>query len=378
MKTPKSLTLSLLLFVAATLAVAGCADGQAADESGDEAATEAAAADEATTTRVEVLRLAPSAFEDVVELNGTVEAVSDATLSAQAAGTVERIAERGDRVAAGGVVAQLDADEARAARAQAQAQFDLAQDAFERQEPLVRDSIISALEFERVRAERNQARAALDQAEKRLANTRVTAPFAGTVEERLVEPGEQAAPGTPVARLVSTRRVKVVAGVPERYAADIAPGTSVRMSFRAYGGGEIVAPVTFVGTAIDPDTRTFPIEVELGNADRTLKPAMVARLFVTRARLDDALVLPRSALVRDETGTHVFVATEGNGLRAEKRAITLGPVYGPRAVVRDGLAEGDRVVVAGQNQLAPGDRIRLTATYTALDAAGTPYGPSDG
>ncbi len=200
------------------------------------------------------------------------------------------------------------------------------------------------------------------------------------MEERLIEPGEQAAPGTPVARLVNTRRVKVVAGVPERYAADIAPGTSVRLSLRAYGGGELVAPVTFVGAAIDPDTRTFPIEVELGNPDRTLKPEMVARLFVTRERLDDALVVPRAALVRDEMGTHAFVAAEtegGSTLRAEKRTLTLGPVYGARAVVREGLAAGERVVVAGQNQLAPDDRLRLAATYTALDAAGTPYGPGE-
>jgi RND family efflux transporter MFP subunit len=362
-------------FLAAALLVlgagllSGCSDGQASS------AADTSQAPERPPARVETLRLTPTSFEDVIELTGTVEALNDATLSAQAAGTVTVLAERGARIPAGGRVAQVDAREEEAAVEQAEARYALAQDRFERQEPLYKDSIISALEFEQVRSERNQARAALAQAEKRLANTRVESPFAGIIEERFVERGEQIRANDPVARVVSTREVRVVAGVPERYANDIRPGTAVRLDFRKYGGTERTAEVTFAGRAINPDTRTFPIEVTLDNPDGRLKPEMVARVSVTRARLDSVVVIPRTAVVRDEAGTHAYVAVPTDStVTAQKRDIVLGPRYAERTVVESGLSMGASVIVAGQNALAPGDPVRIATQYDRIDASGTPYG----
>ena len=348
--------------------LSACNDGQAS--SAQEQAPERPPA------RVETLVLSPTAFEDVIELTGTVEALNDATVSAQAGGTITFLAERGTRVAAGERVAQVDDLEEEAAVEQARAAYELAQDRFERQQPLYKDSIISALEFEQVRSQRNQARAALTQAEKRLTNTRVDAPFPGTVEERFVERGEQIRANERVARIVDTRQVRVAAGVPERYANDIRVGTSVRLNFRNYGGSVRTAPVSFVGQAINPDTRTFPIEVELDNGDGTLKPEMVARVSVTRTTLDRALVNPRTAVVRDEAGTHAYVAVQTDSTTiAEKRSIQLGPRYAERAVVESGLSFGEAIVVAGQNNLAPGDPVDIATQFTRLDGTGTPYGP---
>lgn len=324
--------------------------------------------------RVETLTLSPGAFEDVIEITGSVEALNDATLSAQASGTITRLVERGTRLGRGSVVAQINPDEEQASVEQARAEFDLAKDRLERQRPLYKDSIISAIEFEQIRSEYNRTKAALAEAEERLRKTRVTTPFAGTVEERLVEPGEQVSPGTRVARVVNTRRVRVTAGVPERYANDIERGTTVRLDFSRYGAAVREAQVTFSGSAINPDTRTFPIEVEVDNTDGRLKPEMVARLYVTRERLDDALVIPRTAVVRDEQGTHAYVAVASDtAVVAQKRAIVLGSSYGERAVVASGLAAGDRVIVIGQTNVAPGDVVRVATEYDRIDPAGTPY-----
>ena len=352
------------------LVLSACDDGQASSTAPE--------APERPPAQVETLVLSPTSFEDVIELTGTVEALNDATLSAQAGGTITSLVERGERVAAGALVAQVDNREEAAAVEQAEAQYALAQDRFERQEPLYKDSIISALEFEQVRSERNQARAALTQAEKRLSNTRVETPFSGTVEERFVERGEQIRANDPVARIVSTKQVRVATGVPERYASDIRLGTSVRLDFRNYGGAVRTAPVTFVGRTINPDTRTFPIEVEVPNVDGRLKPEMVARVFVTRETMDDAIVIPRTAVVRDEAGTHAYVAVQADSTtRAEKRDITLGPRYGERAVVTAGLVAGEAVIVAGQNDLAPGDPVRVATQFDRSEPSGTPYGAPD-
>ena len=345
----------------------GCSEDQVSDASVQASSTQ-------PTTRVETLILEPTSFTDVIELTGSVEALDDATLSSQTNGTVEMLQDRGTRVQKGEVVAKIDAEEAKAAVERAEAQYALAQDQFERQQPLYRDSVISALEFEQVRSERNQTRAALSQARTRFENTRVRAPFAGTIEERFIEVGEQAAPGMKVARLVNTRRVKVTAGVPGRYANDIRKGTPVQLDFRRYDAGVRTAEATFVGNAIDPESRTFPIEVTVQNEDGRLKPSMGVNLRVTRAVLDSALVVPRSAILRDETGPHVYVAERTDStVVARNRELVLGPATGGRVVADSGLAAGDEVLIAGQNNASPGAPLEVAQQYGRSAAAGTPY-----
>jgi RND family efflux transporter MFP subunit len=345
----------------------GCGDSQAP-------ATADAAPRQTPSTRVETLVLEPTSFTDVIELTGNVEAIYDATLSAQASGTVMSIAELGAYIPKGGRVAQLDSTEAHAALEQTQARYELAQDRYERQEPLYRDSIITALEFEQVRSELTQARAARSQAEERLRNTRVTVPFSGTVEERFIQPGEQVAPNDPVARVINVRPAKVVAGIPERYAGDIEKGTAVQVRFRTAQLGERTGIVTFVGSAIDPESRTFTIEATIPNEDRAIKPEMVAQLQLDRTTIEDALVIPRPAVVRDEAGTHVYTVTRTDTAAvAQKRSVVLGPSTGARITVASGLEAGDEVVIVGQSNLAPGQPVEVTDRYTRIPAAGTPY-----
>jgi membrane fusion protein (multidrug efflux system) len=348
-----------------------------------EPAPDAAEAVDVTATPVNVVRADRGTFRDVIELTGTVEAPNDATLSAEASGTITNLAPLGTTVRQGQAVAQINpvmgqagVAQAEAALEAAEAQAELAEDQFRRQEPLLADSIISAAEFEAVRTQRAsalaqvaQARAAVAQARQQLAYTRVVAPFTGTVEERFVERGEQVVPGAPVVRLVSTATVDVEAGVPERYANDIQRGTPVRIQPTAYGLPELSGTVSFVGSAIDPQSRTFPIEVSIDNREGTLKPAMITKLFVTRSVLDDVLTVPLVAIVRDERGESVFVAvpTEGGAYVAERRAVETGPASDGRVVVTDGIEAGDRVVVAGQTQIADGDLLRLAET-TGLSA----------
>ena len=366
--------LTVLLALVAAMVLAGC---------GNESNDAQGAAQEVRAVRVETLVLSPTSFEDVIQITGSVEALDDATLSAQASGTVVALAPLGSTVGAGGTIAQLDPAMSRSAVQQAQAQvesaqaqFDLAEDNFERNEPLYSDSVISAVEWENVRAQYNQARAALaqakaslSQAQEQLRQSRVTAPFTGTVEEHFAELGEQVTPGRQIARVINTSRVKVVAGVPERYAADIEPGTPVMVDFKAYAGSNVRSEVDFVGRAIDPQSRTFPVEIQLPNPTGTFKPEMVAQVYVTRQEIEEALVVPRSAIVRDEDGDSVFlVEREGENAVAVKTPVTLGAGYGGQVVVTN-LQAGDEVIVLGQSNLTQGDRVQVMEQFEAVEEA---------
>ena len=292
---------------------------------------------------------------------------------------------------------------AQAQRRAAQSQLDLAQDQYNRQRPLLERQIISPLEFQNVESQLASARAQVAQADAGIAQargqlaaaregvkaaqaqaqagvagvnaaqaqlgfTRVTAPFSGVVEARLMEPGELASPGQPVVRLVGGGGLRIDAGVPERYAGEIEQGTPVTVNPTAYEAEPRGGRVVFVGRAIDPASRTFPIEVQTDNADGALRGDMVVGLQVTRRTIADALVLPQDAVVRDERGTSVFVVVPGDSAGVElarRREVTLGATSGGQVVVTQGLRAGDRVVVRGQSELADGDAVRVEGTRAA-------------
>jgi membrane fusion protein (multidrug efflux system) len=107
---------------------------------------------------------------------------------------------------------------------------------------------------------------------------------------------------------------------------------------------------------VDPSNRTFPIEFQLPNPGRAVKPEMVANIEVVRRVIENALVVPQEALVRVEDGYVVFVVEDDH---AVARPVTVGPSQRNRSVVTSGLQAGDRLVVVGQKQLAAGDRVRI-------------------
>ena len=328
--------------------------------------------------RVETLVLEPTVFRDVIQLTGSVDAFDDARLSAQTSGTVIAVAPLGTSLRNEATVAQINpllpesaVLQASAIVEAAEAQFGLARENLTRNEPLFADSVISTIEWEGVQAQYNQSRAnlaqaeaALDQARTMLAQTRVVAPFDGTVEEHFVEPGEQVTPGMAVVRLINTRRIKVISGVPERYAADILPGAPVQISFEAYRGKRIDGLVSFVGRAVDPQSRTFPIEIVIDNPDGTIKPEMVARVEVTREIIEDALVVPRAAVIRTENGHIVYLIETQEGIpTAVQRDLVPGPDFGAY-VVATNLQPGDEVIVLGQSRVIDGDRVEIATRHS--------------
>lgn len=367
--------IGFLVVAFATPLLAGCGSDRADGADTDQ---------QRNLRRVETLLLEPQSFDDIIEVTGTVEALDDAALSAQASGTLVSVEELGAPVSAGETVAQINPREARAAVEQAQAQvesaeaqYELAKDNYERQEPLYQDSIISAAEFESVRTELaqaranlSQARASLSQAEEQLANTRIVTPFDGTVEERLRKPGEQVSPGDQVVRVVNTQRVRVRAGVPERYVNDLERDDRVRVQARSTTLDERTGRIIFVGNTINPESRTFPIEVEIPNEDSRLKPEMVARLFITREQMEDALVIPRSAVSRDEEGLDVYTVTHRDSFAVVNiQSITLGPTSGNRAVVRSGLEAGQELIVVGQTDVSEGDTVSVVQRHRNIESA---------
>ncbi len=312
---------------------------------------------------VEVAEVEPRDFAHVVRVVGTVEADRDVVISAEEGGTVREVLVRqGQRVRPGQPLVRLDAGVLRAQLEQAVSQAELAEETWERQRVLWEEERVGT-EMAYLQAKYN-ARTARAQARvlaERVERTVIRAPIAGILEERMVDVGAMVSPGSPVARILDVDTVKIVAGVPERYAGDVVAGDEVTVTLDRAAGREFVGRVGYVSAAVDPSSRSFTVEVEVPNAGLPLKPGMVANVRIARERLDAALVVPRHAMLRRESGYAIYVAVpHADGWRAEARWVEPGIARGDEVVILQGLEAGERIVVVGQQRVVHGDVLVIT------------------
>lgn len=361
-----------VLVLGAAVTLAGCGGGAEDAEAASAVAEGTDPAGFSRAVNVEVEPVVAVPFIEYVSVTGVVEANRDVVVAAEEAGVVRQVyQERGANLRAGQAIAKIDDRVLSAQVDQARAAAELAQTTYERRKVLWEEERIgSEIAYLQARSAAEQAAANLANLAQRLARTVVRAPFAGFLEERMVELGSTVSPGTPVARVVDASPVKVVGAVPERFSADVATGREAVIRFDAIGVEE-GGTVSFVGSAVDESSRTFPIEVRVENRDGRFKPEMSANIRLPLRTFEDAIVVPQEALIRDEGGFVVYVAVrDGDGWIAEVRPVDTGAAEGDRVVVESGLEAGDHVIVLGHHRVSDGDRVNVVGGLDTPAGAG--------
>jgi RND family efflux transporter MFP subunit len=355
--------MGLVALAGLTIGLVGCRPS----EGGEAQAEEPDVADTtgARIVNVEVEHIAPSTFVDYIRITGEVEALYDVTISAEESGSILRfLVEKGARVRRGQVIAKIDDAVLSASVREAEALADVAREQYARQRRLwEEEGIGSEIAYLQAQSNATAAEARVEMFQARLARTEVKAPVSGIFDEKFVEVGEMVTPGAPVARVVSVGQVKITGGVPERYALFIHRGDSARVTLDPLGDREFFGTIQFVGTSVEPRSRTFPIEIVLQNPGNLIKPRMVANVQVERERLTDVVVVPQQVVVRTESGYQVFIVAARNGHPvAEARAVMLGPSFENRTVVTTGLAVGDQLITVGGRLVDDGSFVRVIAS----------------
>lgn len=311
---------------------------------------------------VEVHEVQPQTFIEEIRLTAVAQANQDVRVSAEESGVIRQIlVEKGARVRKGQALFRIDDAVLAAQVDQARAAAQLAGETWQRRRSLwEEDRVGSEIIYLEARAAAEQTAANLKVMEERLARTTIRAPFDGILESREVEIGTMVSPGTAVARIVDLNPIKVVAGVPERFAADVGLGATATITFDVLEGEVFHAPIGYVGATVEILSRTFPIEVELANPNGLMKPQMIANMSVIRRQVDDAIVVPQDALVRVEDGYVVFTAVEWDtGTVAEVRPVEVGPRQRDMVVIEKGIVAGEHLIVVGQKSVADGDRVNI-------------------
>ncbi len=284
--------------------------------------------------------------------DGVVEAVNQATLSAQTGGRVRELPfDVNDLVQAGDVVVRFTDVEQQAAQRQAEAALRAARAAFNEAEAeytRIRDiferKLVSRTQFDQATARRDATRAQLESAEaavraagEQVDYTAVRAPYTGIVTQRHVEVGETVRPGQPLISGLSLDRLRLNVSVPQSDVAAIREHG--RAALLLADGRRLDATRVTVFPYADPQTHSFSVRVELPQAETGLQPGMIAKVAFVIGEAQ-RLRVPISALVQRSEVSGVYVV-DAQGPRL--RQVRLGHRQGDRVEVLAGLAEGERI-----------------------------------
>jgi len=202
-----------------------------------------------------------------------------------------------------------------------------------------------------------QAEAALTTAKITLDKATIEAPITAVVSDRYVDEGDMVGPTTALMKIVDVKTLKALGGVGERYLPQLVPGeTAVRVKTDMYPQDTFEGTVYRVGVAVDPVTRTADVEIRVPNPDMRLRPGMFARITIVLQERENVVVVPDSALIREQDNVYVFVANAG---KAHRREIKLGVLQGEYHEVLEGLSAGELVVTRGRRQIEDGQAIEV-------------------
>jgi cobalt-zinc-cadmium efflux system membrane fusion protein len=267
----------------------------------------------------------------------------------------------GDSVKADQVLATMRSvalGEARSLVANARAAVEVARANFVRQDELRREGIGSQRAYLEAQGVLRGAESDLAAANERLhvyggrkgsgSMTTIRSPLNGTVIERHATAGEVVSDGSSLFMISDLSRVWVVGRVYEQDVAAARIGAPAVVSLQAYPGKVWAGEVSYVSHTLDPHTRTLDVRVELDNPDGTLRPGLFGRISLSpdADSAEQVAVIPQSAVQRIDGQTMVFVATDKPGV-FRPTFVTLGARARGKVEVRDGVAEGDQVVVSG-------------------------------
>ncbi|MBT8106461.1 MAG: efflux RND transporter periplasmic adaptor subunit [Woeseiaceae bacterium] len=274
-----------------------------------------------------------------------IEAYAEADVIAKVEGEVRALlAEEGDEVDAGQVLARLDGDRLRLELNQSRANLAKLQRDFERNKELREKGLLSEGEFEKLRYDLEAFEASYNLARLELDYTRIRAPIDGVVSERYIKLGNTIRVGDPAYRVTSLDPLVTYLHIPEREFQRIAPGQPVAIEIDALPGEPFMATVTRVSPVVDPVTGTFKTTIEMRDEQRRIKPGMFGRMNIIYDRHENVLQIPRAAIFDERGEESVYVIEDDKAIR---RPVQTGFGQNGMVEITAGLADADAVVTVG-------------------------------
>lgn len=302
------------------------------------------------------------------ETTGTIEAESEAPITARADGdVVEILVEEGDVVVRGQVLARLDGDRARLRAQRARADFKKSSSDYERLSNLHERGLISKAAYEALEYDVQAGKAAYDLAALDYEYTIVRSTIDGIVTSRNVNIGSNVREGQATFVVTDTDSLVAYLDIPQTELPKFAAGHEAVLTVDSDPDTEFSAFVERISPTIDADRGTFRATLAIDNTAGRIAPGMFGRFTVAYETHTDALVVPVSATVREDSDIVVYVVADGE---VSRRKIKTGIVADGMIEIIGGLAADEAIVLSGQMQLRDGSRVLISSAETSTRARG--------
>ena len=304
------------------------------------------------------IALAPKDFKHYIEVPAYVKtAENPARAAAETAGRLKSVLiKEGQSVSKGQLIATLSLESLEKSLEELTTNMTLAEDLFKRQSDLWAQKIGSEVQYLQAKTQLESLQKSKERLQAELAKANVYAPSSGFVEKLMLNVGEFCGPGSPIAEIVNSNNLKVIANVSESYIKAVKTGDQIRVTFPAIDKEQNVR-VSNVGRIINSTNRTFEIEAPISTENGLVKPNLMATIFIQDYAKAQAMVIPSELIMQDvESNNYVMVNENG---RAAKRIVTVGIDYKNESEIIDGLKAGDLLLIKGARQVVDGDLLEV-------------------
>ena len=303
-------------------------------------------------------------FNSYIETQANLKTRKNILILSEFQGTLERVfVEEGQKVKKGTLLAQINDSGLQEQLEQLEIQTNFAKENFERVKRLWENNIGSEMQYLKSKADYETSQKGVDQMSDMLSKTKIYAPFDGIIDEIISNPGSSMVPGiSQILRLVNLEKVYAEAFVSEKYISNVSAETEALVRIPLLDK-EIKSVITQTGNFINPNNRTFRIEVPVENPDNKIKQNLDAKIRINIYKKEDALVVPLRIIREDASGeNYLYVINEDvkEGVYVTKKTyVKLGNKSNKDAEVIEGLNVGELIVLEGANIVEDSQRVKL-------------------
>ena len=303
-------------------------------------------------------------FTSYIEAQANLKTRKNILILPEFQGTLEKIyVDEGQNVSKGKLLAEINDSGLKDQLDQLIIQRDFAKENYERIQRLWENNIGSEIQFLKSKSDFESIQKGVDQMRDMLSKTKIYAPFTGVVDEIIANQGSNLIPGiTNILRLVNLEDVYAEAFVSEKYISSISNGTEAIVKIPLLNK-EIKSEVTQTGNFIDPNNRTFRIEIPVDNSDRRIKQNLDAKIKINIYKKDNAVVIPLRIIREDAEGkNYIYLMDEDKKddvYITRKAIIRIGNKSNTDAEVIEGLNFGEIIVLEGANLVEDVQRVKL-------------------
>lgn len=302
-------------------------------------------------SRVKLASVTARPVEQIQEYTATVEAEIKNNIAPATPVRIDKIfVEVGDQVKKGQKLVQMDA----ASLKQLNLQIENQKIEFRRVDELYKVGGASKAEWDTAKMSLEVNETAY---KNLMENTSLVSPISGVITARNYDNGDMYTSANPVLTVEQITPVKLMINVSETYFTKVKKGAPVTIKIDVYGDQEFQGVISLVYPTIDPQTRTFPVEIKLPNKDQKVRPGMFARATLNFGTQDN-VVVPDLAIVKQPGSGDRYVYVYKDG-KVYHNKVELGRRMGAEYELKSGVDNNAQVVVAGQVRLVDGMEVEI-------------------